>query len=102
VVTSRSGPLATGRRRSGSLEAIVDETGNPLAAERTWVAVRVHRVVRQRVAADRVQDASGVVGHDLHVTVEQNPIAGLRLIAIAERVPAVVALGILEDRHHVG
>ena len=64
--------------------------------------MRVHRVIRQRVAADGVQDASVVAGDDLHMTVEQNPIAGLSLIAIAERVPAVVALGILEDRHHIG
>src|SRR5262249_43420742 len=91
---SGGGRLAAGWCRGAWPQPIVNETGNTMTTQRSGIDVRVDRVIRQRVAADGVQDARVVVGDDLHMTLEQDPIAGLRRVAIAERVPAVVPLGI--------
>jgi hypothetical protein len=48
-----------------------------------------------------VQDAAAVVGYDLNMPVEEHPVAGLRVVSIAQRMPAVVVLSVLEDRQHV-
>ena len=70
-----------------------------LGAERSRELVRVHGKVRQRVAADGVQGAAAVPGEHLDVPVEQHPVSRLRPVAVAQRVPAVIGLGIL---HHGG
>ena len=56
-VTARRLAVALDRR-----PAVVDEPHHALRAQRSRVLVRVHREVRERIAADRVQDAPGVLG----------------------------------------
>ena len=63
--------------------------------------MRVHGQVRQRVGADGVQGAAAVPGDHLDVPVEQHPVSRLRPVAVAQRVPAVMRLRVLQHRHHV-
>ena len=81
--------------------AVVDESEHALAGERGRELVRVDREVRQRVAADGVQGGAGIPGDHLDVPVEQHPVARLRLVTVAERVPAMMRLRVLQHRHHV-
>jgi hypothetical protein len=48
-----------------------------------------------------VQYAAVVVGDDLNMPVEQHPVARLRVVSIAQRMPATVVLSVLEYRQHV-
>ena len=86
--------------RAGQL-AVVDEAEHALRAERSRELVRVHGQVRQRVGADGVQGGAAVPGDHLDVPVEQHPVSRLRPVAVAQRVPAVMRLRVLQHRHHV-
>ena len=81
--------------------AVVDESEYALGCERCRELVRVDREVGQGVGADAVQGGAGIAGDHLDVPVEQHPVAGLRLVAVSERVPAVMRLRILQHRDHV-
>ena len=93
-------PLRRAVRRAHRAEqlAVVDESGHALRGQRAGERVRVDREVRQRVPADRAQRPGRVAGDHLDVAVEQHPVARLRLVAVAQRVPALVGLGVLHDR----
>ena len=88
------------RRRTDGAEqvAVVDETGHALSGERPGEAMRIDRKVGARVPADRVKDAGGIPGDHLDMAVEQHPVARLGLVAVAERMPAMVRLRVLQDR----
>ena len=92
--------LAVAAGRAAQL-AVVDESEHALGGERGRELVRVDREVRQRVPADGVQGSAGIPGDHLDVPVEQHPVAGLRPVAVAERVPAVMRLRVLQHRYHV-
>ena len=94
--TSPSGPV----RRAAQV-AVVDEAEHPHGAERSREPVRIHRQIRQRIAADGVQGGAGQPGDHLDVPVEQHPVSRLRPVAVAQRVPAVVRLRIGQHRDHV-
>ena len=68
-------------RGAGEL-TIVDESDDIPGPQRITVLVGVDREVRQRVAADSVQDPRGIFGDYLDVTVKQDPVAGERLVAV--------------------
>ncbi len=102
VVHAGRSDLAAGLRSTSGPETVVHKADDALAAQRTGILVGVHREVRQGIPADGVQHTTGVLGHDLNMTVEEHPIAGLRLIAIAKRVPPLVVLGVLQHRRNLG
>ena len=58
--------------------------------------------IGQRVAANGGQDAIGVLRDHLHVAVKQHPVARQRLIAVAQRMPALMCLGVLQDGNDAG
>jgi hypothetical protein len=95
ILRARGGPADRGGQR-----AVVDEAGHALVRERRAELVGVDRQVRHRVAADSVQDAAGVFRDHFDMAVEQHPVSRLGRIAVAERMPAVVRLGVLQDRDH--
>ena len=78
--------------------AVVDEAVHALRGQRAGERVRVDREVRRGVPADRAQGSGRVAGDHLDVAVEQHPVAGLWLVAVAKRMPAVVRLRVLHDR----
>jgi len=73
---------------------VVDESRHCLGAK--WIAelMGVDGEVGLRVTADGVQDSVGILGDDLHVAVEQHPVAWLWPVGVAQRMPALVCLGI--------
>jgi hypothetical protein len=60
--------------------------------------VRIDRKVGTRVAADHVEHAGRVPGYHLDVVVEQHPVIRLGLVAVADRMPVVMRLRVLQDR----
>ena len=54
------------------------------------------------VAADGGQDPVGILADHLDVAVEDHPVAGQRLIAVAHRMPAVMGLRVLDDGRDAG
>ena len=93
----RGGSTARGGRRLAEV-AVVDKPLDALLRERVGEGVGVDREVGQRVGPDRIERPVGIAGHDLHVPVEHHPVSGLRLVPVAERVPALVRLRVLDDR----
>ena len=89
---------ALGDRR----RAVVDEPDHALPGQRHAELMGVHGEVGQRIAADRVEHSVGVLRDDLDMAVEEHPVARLRPVSVAERVPAVVRLGILNDGDDAG
>jgi hypothetical protein len=49
-----------------------------------------------------VHHPGGELGDDLNMAVEEHPVPGLWVIAVAERVPAVVGPGVLDHRDNLG
>src|SRR5579859_7296401 len=90
--------LATTRDGAGHARqlAVVDEADDALGGQWAGVPVRVDGEVGQRVAADRVQESGAVPRDDLDVAVEQYPVPGLRLVTVAERMPALMCLSVLQ------
>ena len=78
--------------------SVVDEAGHALSTQRIRVLVCIDREVRERVATDRMQHPARVAGDYLDVAIEEHPVARQWPVAIAERMPAMVCLRILEDR----
>jgi hypothetical protein len=60
--------------------------------------VGVDREIWQGIPADGVQNSAGILRDHLHVAIEQHPVAGQWFVAVAQRVPAVMRLRILENR----
>ena len=58
--------------------------------------------IGQRVAANGGQDGIGVLRDHLHVAVKQHPVARQRLIAVAQRMPALMCLRVLQDGNDAG
>ncbi len=103
--TGRRGGGRQGARRrtaAGREISVADKPGHALGGQWSRVLVGVDREVGQRVSADRVQDTTGVLRHDLHMAVEQDPVAGQRIVAVAQRVPAVMRLCVLQNRRDAG
>ncbi len=84
--------------RGTGQRAVVDESDDPLGAEGIGILVGIDGEIRQRIAADRGQDSAGVLGDHLDVAVKQHPVAGHRLVTVAQRMPAMIRLRVLEDR----
>ncbi len=98
----RATVLAGRRLGCPHAHAVVDEPGDALIGERAGVLVSVHRQVRRRVAADRVQHSAVVLGHDLHVAMEEHPVARLGGVAVPERAPPAMGMRVLQYRDHAG
>ena len=86
-------PGAGRRHLRGRRErSVVHEADDSLGRQRAVELVGVDREVRQRITADGLQHPGGVAGDHLHMAVEHHPVPGLRLVAVAEWMPAVVSL----------
>ena len=77
--------------------SVIDDPGDTLGTQRVTIFMGVDREIRQRIAAHGVQDAVRIARDDLDVACEQHPVAGQRLVAVTQRVPAMMGLCILED-----
>ncbi len=82
----------------GEQLTVVDESGYALCAQRITELVSVNSEVGQRVTADGVEDSVGILRDHLDVAVKQYPVAWLRPVGVAQWVPALMCLRILEDR----
>ena len=76
---------------------VVDEADHAVGSQRPAVGVGVDREAGVGVRADGVEHPAGVAGHHLDVVLEQHPVTRLGLVALADRVPAVVRLGVGHD-----
>jgi hypothetical protein len=86
--------------RSTGQVTVIDEASDTLRAERVTILVGVDGKIWQGITPDRMQNAAGILRDDLDVAVEQDPVAWLWLVMVAQRVPAMMRLRILEDRGH--
>ena len=77
--------------------SVIDEPDDTLGTQRVTIFMGVDRKVRQGIASDGVQDSAGIFRDNLDVVIKQHPVAGLRPVAVAQRVPAMMGLCILED-----
>ena len=91
------GRTVSGAHRAEKL-AVVDEASHALRGQRAGEGVRVDGQVRRGIPADRAERSGRVAGDHFDVAVEHHPVAGLRVVAVAQRVPAVMSLGVLHDR----
>jgi hypothetical protein len=82
--------------------SVIDESDNTLVIQRFTIYMRVDGEIWQRISADRVQDPVGIFRDDLDMIIKEHPVAGLRLVSIAQRVPAVMVLGVLADGDNAG
>ena len=94
---ARTGRAGTGTRRwprrppAGARLPLSMNPSHPGRGEGAGDGVGVDREVRRGVRADGIEHAAGVAGHDLDVLLEKHPVARLRLVAVAERLPPVRA-----------
>jgi len=77
--------------------SVIDEPDDTLGTQRVTIFMGVDRKVRQGIASDGVQDSAGIFRDNLDVVIKQHPVAGQRLVAVTQRVPAMMGLCILED-----
>ena len=77
---------------------VVDEADHAVRRQRAAVGVGVDRQAGVGVRADGGEHPVGVAGHDLNVVLEQDPVARLGLVAVGDRMPAAVRLGVRHDR----
>ncbi len=86
-----------GRARIGH-RTVVDEANDPCRGQRPRVLVGVDREVRQRIPADGVQHPARIVRDHLDMPVEEHPVPREGCVAVSQRMPAVMSLGVLLDR----
>jgi hypothetical protein len=77
---------------------VVDEADHAVRRQRPAVRVGVDREAGLGVRADGVEHPARVSGHHLDVVREQHPVARLGLVAVVDRVPSAVRLGVRHDR----
>jgi hypothetical protein len=100
-VTAWRGHLLTAARRAhrGAQElAIVDKSYDALGIKRITIFMGVDREIWQGIPAGGVQNSAAILRDHLHVAIKQHPVAGQWFVAVAQRVPAVMRLRILENR----
>jgi len=91
--------LLSMRRLSGRAAEItvVDKSGGTLGAERITIFVCVDGEIWQGITANGVQDAVGILRDYLDVAGEKHPVAGPRLVTVAQPMPAVMCFRVLPD-----